>query len=161
MTSPQMSFKFPLQVATQSTFPVFLCWIQPVQIHAMIFMTMHDDIRERFTLWLNFMLLRLYKLWSVRNGMKYKTVYDPMWSCVWLCMELQHKVSHRKFCLLCCVCVCLCKCEWTAFLLSCNAKNAPMGIDNLKKVVSCELFIQQFIRKMSLFWVESTSLGWG
>lgn len=157
-----MSFKFPLQVATQSTFPVFLCWIQPVQIHAMIFMTMHDDIRDRFTLWLNFMLLRLYKLWSVRNGMKYKTVYDPMWSCVWLCIELQHKVSCRKFCLLCCVCVCLCKCEWTAFLLSCNAQNAPMGIDNLKKVVSCELFIQQFIRKMSpFFWVESTHLGWG
>lgn len=37
-------------------------------------------------------------------------------------------------------------------------KNAPVGTDNLKKVLSCELFIQQFKRKMSKFRVENTSL---
>lgn len=77
--------------------------------------------------------------------------YDPTWSCLWLCMEL-----HHKFGLLCCVYVCLLKCEWTEALLSCNA---PMGIDNPKKVVACESFVLQFIRKMSAFMVECAGYG--
>lgn len=59
--------------------------------------------------------------------------YDPTWSCVRLCMGLQHKLNRRKLSLLCCVCVCLCKGERAGFLLSCDAQNAPAGIDNPKK----------------------------
>lgn len=73
---------------------------------------------------------------------------------MWLCMGLQHKLHHHKLGLLCCVCVCLCKGEQAEFLLSCDAKNAPLGIDNPKKVVACGSFILQFIRKMSVFRVE-------
>lgn len=117
-------------------------------------MAMHDDIRERFTLWLNFMLLLLQKLSSVRNGMKYKTnttLLGAVCGCAW------NYIINLVYCAVS-MYVCL-SVSGLRLYFPATPKNAPMGIDNPKKVVACESFVLQFIRKMSAFMVECAGYG--
>lgn len=123
-----------------------------------MFMTMYDDIRERFTLWLNFMLLLLHKLRSGRNGMKYRTnmtLRGAVCGCAWD-YGINWTIINLVYCAVS-VYVCV-SVNGLGFYYPATPKNAPAGIDNPKKVVSCEPFILQFIRKMSVFRIECTGL---